>query len=276
MDRINSVKIQSDNSSILRLGALLQSLIPRTLRYPYLYTALIACAELITIHFQYWGGVAHFAILVALFLHSVLIRERFISDLLTAMACAPLIRILSLSTPLEHFSQISWFLVISIPVFITAFTVAHLQGLSTRDLGLTLPRLKHIPLELLVTAIGFGIGAGEYQLLKPNPLAEFNAVALLAPSLIMLVSTGFLEEFVFRGLIQHNAERLAGFKGIVLVSIIFGFLHITNIAVLDIFLATFAGLLFALVVRKTGSILGVSMAHGAANISLFLICPYLF
>ena len=37
-----------------------------------------------------------------------------------------------------------------------------------------------------------------------------------------------------------------------------------------------SGITDTLVVRKTGSIWGISMAHGVANISLFLIAPYWF
>ena len=248
----------------------------KMLRYPYLYLVLIGVAELVTAYYMYWGGVVHFAVLVALFLHSVFIPNKYLSDMLTAIACAPLIRILSLSTPLEFFSQISWFAVISIPIFITAFTIAYVQGLSAKQIFLSRPKIRYWPLETIIIIIAFGIGILEYQLLKPSPLAEFNTIAMIAPALILIINTGFLEELVFRGLMQHNAQRLAGFHGIIFVSALFGTLHITNLVFWDIIVAGSAGFLFALVVRKTGNIWGMSMAHGVANISLFLIAPHWF
>ncbi len=241
-----------------------------------MYVIFIAAAELVTAYYMYWGGVFHFAILVALFLHSVFIPDRALSNLLTAMTCAPLIRILSLSTPLAFSSQMSWFAIISIPVFITGFTLAYVQGLSAKQVFLTRPKMRYWPLEIGAMVLAFGIGLIEYHLLEPSPLVDFNVTEMIAPAIILIVNTGFLEEFVFRGLMQQNAEQLAGFHGIVLISVLFGVLHITNLVFLDVIIAGSAGFLFALVVRKTGSIWGISMAHGIANISLFLIAPYWF
>ena len=248
----------------------------RILHYPYLYVVLIGMAEMVTAYYMYWGGVVHFAILVALFLHSAFIRDKPLSDLLTAMSCAPLIRVLSLSTPLEFFSQISWFAIISIPIFITAFTIIYVQGLSYKQVFLSRSRIRYLPLETGIIILAFGIGLIEYHVLEPSPLADFNATAMIAPALILIVSTGFLEELVFRGLMQQNALRLAGLHGIIFVSVLFGTLHVTNMVFLDVVIAASAGFLFALVVRKTGSIWAVSLAHGVANITLFLIAPYWF
>ena len=124
--------------------------------------------------------------------------------------------------------------------------------------------------------LAFPIGILEYVILRPSPMAEFQFVAMIAPALIFIVNTGFLEELIFRGLMQYTAERLAGFQGIVFISVLFGVLHATNLVFWDVVLAGGAGFLFALVVRRTGSIWGVSIAHGIVNITLFLICPYLF
>ena len=241
-----------------------------------MYVFFLMLAELVTCYFIHAGVLVHLFILGALLVHSVFLDDKPVSDLLTALAIAPLIRILGLSTPLMHFSQITWFAIVSVPMFITGITIARLQGLSAKQLYLTAPKKRYFPLEALVIAICFPVGLLEYYLLKPSPLADFSLQAILAPSLIFLINTGFLEEFIFRGLLQHHAERLAGFRGIVLISALFGILHITNLVFWDAVLAGGVGLMFALVVRKTGSLWGVSMAHGVVNITLFLIAPHLF
>ncbi|NMX21968.1 hypothetical protein C5S30_05965 [ANME-1 cluster archaeon GoMg4] len=73
---------------------------------------------------------------------------------------------------------------------------------------------------------------------------------------------------------QYHATRTMGFSGIILVSALFGFLHIGNLTVLDVLLAGGVGFIFSVVVRKTGSLYGVSISHGVINIVLFLIAPY--
>lgn len=248
----------------------------RLLRYPCIYLFCICAAEIVTGLYQYWGIALHFVILFTLLVHSTLSREKPLSDFLTSIAIAPLIRMFSLSTPLAHFSPISWFMIVSIPVFIAVFTIAHLQKVSVRKIFLPPPRLSLLPLDIGLILIAFPIGLLEYQILRPSPIVELNFSVMLAPVLIFIVCSGFLEELTFRGLMQYNAERLAGFPGIVFVSVLFGMLHITNLAYWDVLLAGGAGFLFALVVRKTGSIWGVSVAHGMVNITLFLIAPHMF
>lgn len=264
------------NTSIINLNLADVSSSFRTLRYPYIYLATIAIAEVVTTQNLYLGGIIHFGVLVTLFVHSVFTPEKPLADFLTALTCAPLIRILSITTPLEHFNQAAWFAAISVPVFIAAYTIIHLQGLTAKQVFLTRPKLRYLHLELLLMPIAFAIGLIEYQLLEPSPLADYSLREFIPTSMILIVNTGILEELVFRGLMQYNAERLAGFHGLVFVSLLFGVLHITNLVFWDVLLAAGAGLLFAVVIRKTGSIWGVSIAHGMTNISLFIIAPQMF
>jgi membrane protease YdiL (CAAX protease family) len=64
-----------------------------------------------------------------------------------------------------------------------------------------------------------------------------------------------------------------GFAGIVLISALFGLMHIGNLSVLDVLLTASIAFLFSLVVRQTGTIYGVSISHGIINVTLFLIAP---
>jgi membrane protease YdiL (CAAX protease family) len=205
--------------------------------FPYLIA--ISCAELMTPYEVRYGIAFHALILFALFIHSALTTDKELSGLLMALIIAPLIRILSLSTPIAQFHYILWFAVISIPVFIAIFACMFIQHLKSRDVGLALPELKylHIQLATILAAAPFGI---------------------------------------FRGLMQYHATRTMGFYGIVFVSAVFGVLHVGNLSVLDVLLAATVGFAFSLVVRKTGSIFGVTISHGLINTVLFLIAPHFF
>ena len=247
------------------------------------YLILVAGAELVTaggakydIAFAKYGIAFHAVILFALLIHSALIltADPEFSKLLMVLILAPLIRILSLSMPLTYLNYISWFALISVPLYIAIFTCMYIQHLKPRDVALTLPKLKYLPLEFGVILFAVPFGILEYYVLKPGIMVEPRFEALLMPALILIVCTGFLEELGFRGLMQYHATRTMGFSGIILVSALFGFLHIGNLTVLDVLLAGGVGFIFPVVVRKTGSLYGVSISHGVINIVLFLIAPY--
>jgi len=244
---------------------------------PLTYLFLITFAELTTIYNAKAGIAVHALTLFALLLHSALEadKDKPVSRFLMALLLAPLIRILSLSMPLAHFSRISWFLLISIPLFIAAFTCSWLQALRPKDIGLSLPALKHIPIETsgIIIAVPFGIL--EYFILKPAPLLiGSGATNFIAASLILIVCTGYLEELVFRGLLQHNAASLMSkWWGIFILSTIFGVLHVGNLSLLDCLLAFSVGFIYSVVREKTGSIYGISLSHGIINIILFLVAP---
>jgi len=119
------------------------------------------------------------------------------------------------------------------------------------------------------------IGYLEYLILKPEPLIKtFTWAHWLGAALILLISTGFLEELIFRQMMQKTAvKRLGKLFGIVYVAAIFAVLHIGYSSFTDVLFVFAVGLFFGWAVDKTGSIVGVTLAHGLANITLFLIFP---
>lgn len=241
------------------------------------YVLFITCAELLTSYEPKLGLVIHVFILFALLFHSSLEwdRAKNLAQFLIALLLVPLIRILSLSMPLTYFSRISWFLLISIPLFIATFTCLWFQALRPRDIGLSFPALRHIPIETSVIILAIPIGLLEYRILKPAPLPIGSVAAnFMAAALILMISTGFSEELIFRGLLEFNAIRLMSkWWGILFLSTIFGVLHVGNLALLDCLLAFSVGFSYSLVREKTGSIYGISVSHGLINIILFLVAP---
>ncbi|MHC1585531.1 MAG: CPBP family intramembrane glutamic endopeptidase, partial [Candidatus Syntropharchaeia archaeon] len=239
------------------------------------YLMLIAAAEITTIFHPVLGILFHVFILFTLLINSAY-HDESVSHFFMSLSIAPLIRILSLSVPVIHFAYILWFLLISIPVFIAILVCIYLQRLSPSDVGLTLPEIRDLPLEVLGIVLAIPLGMIEYLILKPNPLGRLTPEFFILSATILIVCTGFLEEFAFRGLMQHNAYRSFGWKGIAFVTILFGILHIGNLSVPDCLLATSVGGMYAGIVKKTGSIYGVTISHGIINIILFLIAPIYF
>lgn len=242
------------------------------------YMLVITAAELLIAYGIKQGIAIHGVLIFALLLHAIraVEKDKNLAQFLITLILAPLIRILSLSMPLTQFSRISWFMIISVPIFIAAFTCMALLELRPKDIGLSLPARRYAAVEATVILLAFPFGIAEYLILKPAPLPELelNFPNLLSVSLMFFVCTGFLEELIFRGLMQYTAVRWMGtWTGILFVSVIFGVLHIGNLALPDCLLAFAIGFIWSVTRERTGSIFGISISHGMTNIILFVLGP---
>jgi LysM repeat protein/membrane protease YdiL (CAAX protease family) len=238
------------------------------------YVILIAVAELLTVMTDArWGLALHIGILTALLVQASLVTGQPYHKLLLVLALAPLVRILSLSMPLEDLDLMYWYAIVGAPLLITALLVARTLGLSWRSLGFSVRSLR---IQALVVTTGLAFGVAEYFILKPEPLIdEFSWGAFWLPALILLIGTGFNEELVFRGVMQSAASDALGKWAILYVTVVFAVLHLGYKSVVDVAFVFAVGLFFGWVVAKTRSLLGVTLSHGITNIALYLVVPFL-
>jgi membrane protease YdiL (CAAX protease family) len=242
-------------------------------RLALLYLAALAGAELLTALVEPRVGlVLHALLLVSLLLHAGLTWGQPLHRLLLALVFAPIIRLVSMSMPLAGFPLVYWYLITSLPLFVAAVIMANLLRLDRAGIGIS---LRAFPVQLLVGITGLAFGYIEYQILRPKPLAQaFTWQDLWLPALILLVSTGFVEELIFRGVMQRVAVETVGrWKGFLYVAALFAVLHVGYLSVLDVLFVFGVALFFGWATLETGSIVGVTLAHGLTNIVLFLIVP---
>jgi len=83
-----------------------------------------------------------------------------------------------------------------------------------------------------------------------------------------------VEEFIFRGVLQRTAVGAFGWWGIVYISFLFAIVHLIHYSVIDIVFVFAIALFFGWVVKKTGSLLAVTLSHGIANVVLYLVVPF--
>ncbi|MBI2850920.1 MAG: CPBP family intramembrane metalloprotease, partial [Chloroflexi bacterium] len=76
--------------------------------------------------------------------------------------------------------------------------------------------------------------------------------------------------------LQRSADELFGWWGIAYVSFLFAIVHLIHRSLLDIVFVFVVAMFFGWAVKKTGSLFGVTLAHGIANIVLFLVAPVIF
>jgi membrane protease YdiL (CAAX protease family) len=239
-----------------------------------IYLVLLTTAEVLTATIEpRLGLLLHGGTLVILLVLTAATWEHPTHKLLLSLTLAPLVRLLSLSLPMSSFPMVYWYFIVSVPLFIAAGLVLRTLKFSRATLGLN---LKALPLQILVALTGLTLGYLEYRILEPEPLARSTAFSeIWLPMLILLICTGFAEELIFRGLMQRTAtETLGQLYGILYVSAIFAVLHMGYQSLTEILFVFGVALFFGLARTVTGSILGVTMAHGLTNIFLFLALPF--
>lgn len=243
-------------------------------RVALFYLAALTLAEALTTLIEPRLGLAlHGLILISLLLYASLGAQGPTRRFLLCLALAPTIRLLSLSLPLPSFPFIYWYLVVGLPLFLAAIVAARISRMSKDMLGLN---FRHLPIQLLVAITGFGLGYPEYLILHPDPLApSLSWQLILVPALILMLFTGFLEELIFRGMMQYSGLRSLGRFGLWYVIAVFTVLHLGYRSALDMLFVFGVAVYFAWVTQRTGSILGVTLAHGLINVGLFLIFPFI-
>jgi len=184
------------------------------------------------------------------------------------------VRIISLCIPLVNIPQIWWYPIIYAPLLAAAIVVVRIVGYRAREVGLS---FSSFPVQLAVGLSGLLFGVAEYFILAPEPMViELTWQEVWLPALIFLMCTGFVEEFIFRGVLQRTAVEAFGWRGIIYVSLLFAVLHMGFLSLIDVVFVFCVALFFGWVVKKTGSLLGVTLAHGITNIILYLVAPFFF
>ena len=240
------------------------------------YLIAIVAAEIVTAHYNVEYGLAmHTIILFALVINSSIYQSTGFSYLLRSMMILPMIRIIGLSIPIMQIKPLYWFPIIAIPLFAASFILIRSQKLTRKKMGLV---LGNVPLQLTIALSGVILGFIEYLILKPQPLiSTFSMETVLFASIILIVSTGFAEELLFRGILQKNAENVLGKAiGLLYVSILFTALHIEWNSTLDIVFVFCVAIFYGYTFQKTKSLLGVTLSHGISNSFLFLVVPFIF
>lgn len=248
----------------------------RELVVPMAVLLVLTVAEFVTAAIDARLGLPiHAGLLAALVMLGARSRDSAMRELYWSLTLAPIIRIGSLAMPLSRLPLIAWYPVIGLPIFTATFVVARKLGYRPTQVGLTMDPADTLR-QLSIIPVGMLLGLGEYLIFSPAPLAaRFTLADIWLPAVILTIFTGLEEELIFRGVMQRAALRALGRWGLIYISLVFMVLHIGYLSLLDLVFVFLVGLLFSLFALRTRSLFGVTLAHGAINIGLFLIFPYL-
>jgi membrane protease YdiL (CAAX protease family) len=217
----------------------------------------------------------HMAILIGLSLSTTLTKNEDIYKTYQALMLLPLLRLVSLSMPIFFDTTLYSFIFIYAPLAIPVTINVAYQKLTREDMGLTLSKIWfYLPLSVL---IGFGLGIGEYMVIQAGYLIpDLSPLNLLKLAVVMVFFVGLIEEVIFRSIIQTRLNKIYGaWGGIILSSILFGFMHSAYGTYYEVLYTLFVGAIIGYMFYKTRSLPLITLIHGFVNIFLFGVIPHL-
>ncbi|MDP4228030.1 MAG: type II CAAX endopeptidase family protein [Bacteroidota bacterium] len=236
----------------------------------------IAFAEILI----YFGRVnealwIHTFILMSLSLSIAFMKNEDIYKTYQALMLLPLFRLVNLSMPVFFDITLYSFVFIYAPLVIPVKIAVAYQQLTREDLGITFRRIwLYLPLSVL---IGFGLGMGEYIIIQPRCLIpDISPLSLLKLTVVMVFFVGLVEEIIFRSVLQTKLNMIFGtWRGILLTSILFGFMHSSYGTFYEVLYTSFVGAITGYIFYKTQSLPLIALIHGFVNVFLFGVIPYL-
>jgi membrane protease YdiL (CAAX protease family) len=242
-------------------------------RVIWAYVLAIVVAEVVTVYLNAAIGVAAHALIVITLIANYIWREAApYRRMLPVLALVPLLRILGLALPSPSVPLVYWYAVVGIPILVAATLAAHLLRFSPTDLGL---KGRNGLTQVVIAISGLPLGAAAYLILRPIDLiVGFDWLAILLGSAVLTVFVGFMEEFIFRGLIMRATREVFGRQAaIICSSLLFATLYIGSLSLGYLIFIGLVGVYFAYCVDKTGSLWGVSVAHSLMIIGYIVILP---
>jgi uncharacterized protein len=245
-----------------------------TIALASLCAALIAAAEAVLAFVGVVPGVAFQAALLFVLLNIFVFRRGEDAEIYLALALLPLLRIFSLVVPVVQVPQIYWYAMAGFPLLLAAAMAAHF--VRPHWIGISLDR-KGWAAQGLIALSGLPLAAAAYWILKPQPLfTSLNWQEILIGSLVLSLFSGFMEELIFRSMLQPAMGEVFGRYGLLLSSMLYASMFLGSHSPGFVLLMGLVGLLFGYSAERSGSIWGAVLAHSILSIGLILILPVLW
>lgn len=239
-------------------------------RYVWLYLAVLAAASFLA------AGTAPrlgLYLYLALLLFALL-RTQFLAgreqDFHVALAVVPLFSILSLTAPAWAAFPVDQGVPRAILLSLGSLLVARALGYNPVG-SLQARALLYLPLFVVAGSL---VGASAFLVLRPPaPGSSLNPGELLGP-VLSFSFVAFSEELLFRGVLLTAAVGLLGARqGVTLAALFYASLFLGQQPWSLVGLALVVGLGFGWLALRTRSVLGVSLAHALAAVTLFIVFP---
>ena len=191
--------------------------------------------------------------------------------LFQSLILVPILRIFNLGIPTFTDNSLVFLGIIYLFILMSTWQIVRSQDLSLNDLGLTVSDARRFVPGMVIGA-GFGLIQFFFSLepLQYEPNIKNYVLVILVTGLLV----GFVEEVIFRGLIQRWAGEVFGqWPAIIGVSVLFGFMHSVWLAPMDIVFAGTVSIFLGWIYATSRNMWFITGIHAMINITAFLIAP---
>lgn len=239
------------------------------------YAAAFIATEVVGISHPTVAALMHAVLIVALVNHFVFADRGGRRPLLLGLAVASLYRMLAL-TPLPGNDFTSQVVLVGGPMLLGCLLALRL----VRDWGISAGiRVRRWGPQLAIVAAGIPLSDIAYKLLRPGFVVTFSgtgstrATTVAAAVAALVVFSGFGEELLFRVLIHDGARTRFGPSALYVSSLVYGAAYLGTRSLAFVLFAVAVGAFFGWCYEKTGSIVGVALAHSIISVGVFVVWP---
>lgn len=195
--------------------------------------------------------------------------------LVVAVAVVAMARLMSASMPFVPVGALGQYGLVAIPIFLAVWLAARQSRYSWSDLGVVLDR-RAAGASIMGLALGLGIGFVDYDIVRPFPLAtSLRLLELVVPILVLGLTTGLVEELLFRGLLQRAAVRYLGtIPGALYGVVMYTTVAVARVDIPGVALVFLTAVTLAAVTIRTRSIFPAAALHTGLNVGLLLLAPF--
>lgn len=199
------------------------------------------------------------------------------SNILEITAFVPLLRLLNLGTGILAFNPYLWLSGVYLLLLLSLVLLMRNYGVTLESLGISTAAVRNEwPLILGGILAGVVLGTVQWVLdleqAPTEPTIANTVMAILVTGLLV----GFVEELLFRGLLQEWLTEIVDVRvSIIIVSVLFAFMHSVWLNPLDVVFAFVVSILLGVVYAATRNFWFILLVHALINVMAFGIFPLL-
>ena len=249
---------------------------PRGLWVVIGYSSIIVLAELSSSFVGAVPGALLDAAFVPLILaHFVLRPDAPHRRMFPALALVALLRTLSIAAVVPRLPEYTWYAAVGLPVLAGAFLASRLTDEPAERMGVSVWRLKF---DVVLTILGFPAGFLGYLLLRPAALlTDADPASVLAAMIVLAIFGGFLEEVVYRGVLQAVAVDAFGSRraGILFTATLGAWMYWGSGSLPFMIAIWLLGLGYGVALMRGASLWGIAASHTVLLWGMGLLWPLL-
>lgn len=190
---------------------------------------------------------------------------------LPVLALVPIIRMLSLTMPLEDLPRWSAYVLSGAPLLVGTLLMTRQLGIRASDMALRTPTRPGLDATMVV--MGIALGAAAVPLAAGPTVADGRIDTAILTIGALLLFVALPEELIFRGALHRLAAEAHGVLGIGMVVLLYAAMFLSSFSAPVVVIMGAAGMAFSWSIERGGSLWGAILGHACLIIGAALVWP---